>query len=83
MNCARRSSAPSAAVHARGTHLFLGQLRTQADNVDEILLHDAHVGEVLAVHRLELLALALALFLLLGQALVTKAAEVSETNNGA
>lgn len=64
-------------------YLLFGESRADANYIDDIALDDANIGEVAPPERVELLALALALFLLLGQALVTKAAEVSETNNGA
>ena len=52
------------------THLFLGKPRADPYHIDHVTLHNTYVCKLAATKRIELLALPLALFLLLCQALV-------------
>ena len=54
------------------TYLFLREARADAHDVYDVPLHHAHICQVSAAQRVELLPLPLPLFLLLRQALMTK-----------
>lgn len=51
-------------------YLFLGESRTHPNDVNYVALHNAYIGEMTPAKGIQLFAFTLALFLLLGQALV-------------
>lgn len=55
------------------THLLFGEPRANANNVDYVALDDPHIRKVATAKGIEFLSLPLPLFLLLGEALMTKA----------
>ena len=52
-----------------GDEFLLGEFGAETNDVDEVFLNDAHVGEMLAIHRLEFLLFALLLLFGLSEAL--------------
>jgi hypothetical protein len=61
------------------SHLFFGKSRANADDIDDVALNDANVGQMTPSKRVELLALTLSLFLLLSKALMAGSTNVGKT----
>jgi hypothetical protein len=53
-------------------HLLLGKTRPDPNDVGDVALYDAYIGEVTAAERVEILAFALSLFLLLCETTLTE-----------